>query len=272
MSGPGVRVAVSRIVSLLAIMLLVAPAAGRAQSIEQAQHLFYSGRYEEASAMAVALRATAPEDLATFELRTSAVHFQLRRAMGNGEDKDKAYKQCAACPSLFELFLGEFKEGRAIASRLLEKQPADPELLFYLGKLDLNYVWLRLGTLGNRTGWNEYWEARHSLDAVLKAKPDHLRARVARAWIDYIVDTKMTWGFRWLLGGGNKKKALATMRETADGTGDTFAKTEAAFGLWDMEVREKNFRAAVVVARSLARDYPENQELTRFLTAHGSGN
>jgi hypothetical protein len=31
-----------------------------------------------------------------------------------------------------------------------------------------------------------------------------LRARVARAWIDYIVDTRMPLGTRWLLGGGNK--------------------------------------------------------------------
>jgi len=62
--------------------------------------------------------------------------------------------------------------------------------LFFLGKLDLNYVWLQLGPLRRKTGWDEYWEARRSLDAVLKANPRHVRARVARAWIDYIVDTR----------------------------------------------------------------------------------
>jgi hypothetical protein len=237
-------------------------------TLEQAQHLFYSGNYEAASAIALTLRTAAPDYLATYELRTSALHFQLRRAMGNGEDKDKAFRECAACPALFEMFLEETRQGRAVAARLLAEQPGDPDLLFLLGKIDLNYVWLRLGTLGNRTGWHEYWEARRSLDAVLKTRPDHLRARVARAWIDYIVDTKMTPGFRWILGGGNKKGALATMRAAATGTGDTFAKTEAAFGLWDMEVRERNIPAAVAIARTLARDYPDNQELARFLATN----
>ena len=69
--------------------------------------------------------------------------------------------------------------------------------------------------LGKKTGWDEYWEARKSLDAVLKANPKHVRARVARGWIDYIVDTRMPWGTRWVLGGGNKKKGLTTLREAA---------------------------------------------------------
>ena len=237
-------------------------------SLETAQHLFYSGSYEAASAMALALRQSDPESLATFELRGSALHFQLRRLMGNDEDKEKAYKRCGGCPPILELFLDETKSGRQIAQARLEARPNDPETLFYLGKIDLNYIWLRLSTLGQRTGWNEYWEARHSLDDVLKAQPNHLRGRVARAWIDYIVDTKVTWAFRWVLGGGNKKKALAIMREVADPAAEDFARIEAAFGLWDMEVREKNIPAAVAVARALSRKFPENQELTKFLAAH----
>jgi len=240
-----------------------------APSLDQAQRLFYSGNYEASSAMALALRTSDPENLATFELRTSALHFQLRRAMGNDRDQDRAFKACGVCPPLMEMFLEETAAGRALAKRQLTARPADETALFFLGKINLNYVWLRLGTLGQRTGWNEYWEARRSLDAVLKANPGHLRARVARAWIDYIVDTRMTPGFRWILGGGDKKRALAVMRETATSAGDPFAKTEAAFGLWDMEVREKNIPAAVEVARGLAREFPENQELVKFLAAQG---
>ena len=56
-----------------------------------------------------------------------------------------------------------------------------------------------------RAGWILYQlgrhaDARRSLDAVIKDHPRNVRALVARAWIDYIVDTKMPWGTRWLLG------------------------------------------------------------------------
>ena len=152
----------------------------------------------------------------------------------------------------------------------LKADPRDDNAQFMLGKLDLNHVWLHLGTLGRRTGWNEYWEARHSLDAVLERNPRHMRARLARSWIDYIVDTRMTWGTRWVLGGGNKKKALATMREAASTSGDFYTSAEARFALWDVQVREKDIPAAVVTARSLTIDFPRNAELTRFIESQGA--
>ena len=95
-----------------------------------------------------------------------------------------------------------------------------------------------------------------------------MRARVARAWIDYIVDTKMTRGFRWLLGGGNRKRALATSRDAVSANATFFEHTEALFALWDMQVRERNFKEAVVAARQLVVDFPENQELSKFLASH----
>ena len=106
------------------------------------------------------------------------------------------------------------------------------------------------------------------MDKVLERKPGHLRARVARAWIDYILGTKMPRGTRWLLGGGNKKKGLRVVREAASGVGDFFERTEAAFALWDMQVRERELVEAVATAQQLARDFPDNRELTRFLNAH----
>jgi hypothetical protein len=118
---------------------------------------------------------------------------------------------------------------QAIARARLEVDPRDEETLFFLGKLDLNYVWLQLGTLGRKTGWDEYWEARRSLDRVLKQNPHHVRAKVARAWIDYIVDTKMPRGTRWLLGGGNKKRGLRAVREAATVEADLFVRAEASF-------------------------------------------
>jgi hypothetical protein len=115
------------------------------------------------------------------------------------------------------------------------------------------------------TGWSEYWEARKSLDSVLKTNPEHVRARVARAWIDYIVDTKIPRGTRWLLGGGNKKRGLVTVQQAATTSADFFVQAEAAFALWDMQVREKNLTGAIATARTLARDFPDNRELIKFL-------
>ena len=238
-----------------------------ASPLDHAHELFYSGHYSDASATALAIRAQAPDNLATYELRTSAIHFQIRRALGEPADKDKAFKACAECANLMKVFLEDTSAGRQLARARVEKDPHDVEALFFLGKIDLNYVWLQLGTLGKRTGWNEYREARRSLDEALKLDPKHTRARVARAWIDYIVDTRVTWGFRWVLGGGDKKKALAVMHEVAANTTDRFERTEALFGLWEMSIREKKLDDAVAAAKILAADFPENRELAKFLAA-----
>ncbi|MCC7008549.1 MAG: hypothetical protein IT184_07005 [Acidobacteria bacterium] len=272
-----------RLVRTLAVccLLIATPLTAVAQSnlppeatagtpaLEHGLHLFYSGRYEPSAEVALSVRTADPENLATYDLRTSALHFQLRRAMGDGEDRERLYKQCSSCAAIVANFMEDFAAGRAAARAQVAADPADQDALYYLGKLDLNYVWMRLGTLGQRTGWNEYWEARRSLDAVLKANPRHPRARIARAWIDYIVDTKMTRGFRWILGGGNRKRALATVREVAASDVSRFDRAEAGFALWDMEQRERNLPAAVMAAQQLAREFPENQELVRFLEKNG---
>lgn len=244
--------------------------AGASPTLEDAQRLFYNGRYEDAAVLAQELCASGAEDLEACELRTASLHFQIRRAMGDSGDQEKAWKACGACPGLMSAFISETSRGQSIARARLQKNPDDEAALFLLGKIDLNYVWLQLGTLGRKTGWKEYWEARKSLDKVLKQTPDHVRARVARAWIDYIVDTKMPRGTRWLLGGGNKKRGLRVVREAAGSEAEYFARVEAAFALWDMQVRERDVPGAVATARDLARDFPENRELAKFLSTHAT--
>jgi hypothetical protein len=236
--------------------------------LDEAHHLFYSGRYDASAALALDVRTRDAGNLAASELRTSALHFQIRRALGEPKDRDKAWKLCATCQELMPVFLAELAIGQAAARGRLARNPTDDEALFFLGKLDLNYVWLQLATAGHRTGWSEYWEARKSLDAVLKRNPDHIRARVARAWIDYIVDTKLPRGTKWLLGGGNKKRGLLVVHEAAQLEAEPFVQAEAKFALWDMQVRERNFTDAIVTARALARDFPDNRDLTKFITEH----
>jgi len=255
---------------LLVLLVLSASEARAADTLADAQALFYDGRYAEASALAQTLTADQGM-LAIYELRTSALHFQLRAALGKGKDRAKALNECQPCREQMDSFMRELKLGQALARTTLKENSRDATALYFLGKLDLNYVWLMLGTLGRRTGWNEFWEARHSLDALLTENPRHLRGRVARAWIEYIVDTRMPWGTAWMLGGGNKRKALATMQEAANAQDEFYSQAEAVFGLWEMQVREENFKAALVTARRLAVQFPGNRDVASFVDRYAGG-
>lgn len=252
----------------LSIAVTIGGAALEGQSLDEAQRLFYSARYDAAASVALEIRAADPGNLAASELRASALHFQIKRALGEPVDKGKALSLCGVCPELMAAFDAETAIGRSAARARLAADPADETALFFLGKFDLNYVWLQLGTLGRKTGLSEYWEARRSLDAVLKRNPDHVRARVARAWIDYIVGTRVPWGTRWVIGGGNKNRGLRTVRDAAAVETELWVQAEAGFALWDMQVRERRFAEAVVTAKQLSRDFPENEELTRFIARH----
>lgn len=181
-----------------------------------------------------------------------------------------ALKKCTACPAVLEAFNADLHHGQTLARSRLKEDPNDKVALFYLGKIDLNYVWLQLGLLGKKTGWDEYWEARHSLDALLKLEPSHTRGRVSRGWIDYIVNTRMPWGTRWILGGGNKKKGLAAVREAAAAATDPLSHAEAEFALWDMLRRDKNDAEATETARRIAKAFPENGEVAAFLAGRAT--
>jgi hypothetical protein len=237
-------------------------------NVEAAQREFYNARYESAARMTLETCAAELSGLAACELRTAALLFQIRVLLATHSDKDVAWKRCATCPDLLSAFKVALALGQTAARARLLEHPTDDETLFLLGKLDLNYVWLQLGTLGHKTGWDEYWEARKSLDTVLERQPAHVRARVARGWIDYIVATKMPRGTRWLLGGGSRKKGLQAIREAAGAEADFFTRTEARFALWDMQVRERDTPGAITTADLLIRDFPDNQELKRFIGIH----
>jgi hypothetical protein len=217
------------------------------------------------------LCAARPDDLDACELRTASLHFQIKKALEDTGERDKpaAWKRCTACPALMSAFIADTTRGQAFARARLKTYPDHQDTLFYLGKIDLNYVWLQSGTLGRRTGWDEYWEARRSLDRLLRMNPEHVRARIARAWVDYIVGTTVPRGVRWLLGGGNKKRGLLVVAEVVEtGGGSVFVQTEATFALWDMQVRERDITGARATARLLVREFPENRELRRFLAMH----
>jgi len=246
------------------------PQAAMDPALRTAYEMFYNGRFTEAATATAELCTANVAALPACELRTSALHFQIRRAMGDAKDRKKALAQCAPCADLLSTFVTETRRAQETARAGLKAAPGDEDTLFLLGKIDLNYVWLQLGTLDRKTGWDEYWEARNSLDAVLKEHPGHVRAKVARGWVDYIVDTRMPRGTRWVLGGGDKKRGMQAIREAAAAEGTTFVRAEAGFALWDMQVREKDMAGARATAKLLANDYPTNPDLRKFLDAPGT--
>lgn len=272
---PGKNHRVRRITVAVASLVLAVPffvnasADNMDPALWAAHEMFYNGRYADAVVATDALCTRDVAALAACELRSSALHFQLRRLIGDPSDRQQTFAQCSACPDLLALFELETRRGQETARKRLNATPGDHDALFYLGKLDLNYVWMQLGTLGRKTGgWNEYWEARRSLDKVLKRNPGNVRAKVARAWIDYAVATNLAGGTRWLLGGGNKKRGLQAVREAAAADTAMFVRAEAGFSLWDMQIRERDFAGARSTALILAGDFPDNPDLQKFLQAH----
>lgn len=245
-------------------------AAAPAATLETAQHQFFSGKYVEAIATAAPLRDVPASALAAYELRTSTLHFRIKRLLGSAKDKEAAFKKCEACAGLLKEFMADVTAGRALARDRLKTAPRDETLLYLAAKLDLNEVWLNNSTLGRRKGFGLYKDARRGIDSVLSINPNHLRARVAHAWILYAVDTRIPFGFKWMFGGGDRKKALKEMREAAAMKGDAFAEDEAAFGLWEMLVGEQMTAEALTVARKLVQRFPENEELQRFVATGGA--
>jgi hypothetical protein len=243
------------------------PDVGPSETLDAAQLEYYNARYERAAALTLG-PCTTDANVGACELRSAALLLQIRNALGEPTGTETAWKQCVDCPALLSAFKAALARGQVLARAKLQEQPTDDATLFLLGKLDLNYVWLQLGTLGHKTGWNEYWEGRRALDTVLSHQPGHVRARVARGWIDYIVDTRMPRGTRWLLGGGDKKRGLLAIREASATESDFFTRSEARFALWDMQVRERDVFGAVATAVVLMRDFPENEDLRRFIESH----
>jgi hypothetical protein len=237
------------------------------QALSDAQQLFYNARFEEAARRTRALIQEEPQNLLAYEVHSSVLHFQLKRALRDAKDKKAALAACEPCRTVLAECLDAIGRGQVLARTRLQADASDTDARFLLGKIDLTYVWLQLSTLDRKTGWDQYWEARRALDALLMDEPAHIRARVARAWIDYIVATRLPWGTRWVLGGGNKGRALGAMREAAGTEADLFTRAEAVFGLWEMEAREGNRDAAVVAARQLLTWFPENKDLRDFVAA-----
>jgi tetratricopeptide (TPR) repeat protein len=240
-----------------------------AATLDDAQRLFYTALFQESAEAAKSITDAEPQNLAAWDVRTSALHFQLRRLLGEPKDRKAAMAKCADCRALLDTFMEDVNRGRAAARTRITAAPDDEEARFFLGKLDLSYLWMQLSTLGRKTGWDEYWEAKKILEAMLEKNPMHVRARVARAWMDYIVGTRVPWGTRWVMGGGSKSRGLKMVREAAATPADYFTRVEAQFGLWEMLTRDGKRDEAMGIAKELLVKFPENKDLIKFVESGG---
>jgi len=78
------------------------PAHADGPTLADAQRAFFNARYQAAAELTLALQSSDAADLAAYEVRASALHFQRRDALGDLSDKGKAFKQCVACPDLLK--------------------------------------------------------------------------------------------------------------------------------------------------------------------------
>jgi hypothetical protein len=78
--------------------LLQAKEGTMSPALAAAEQMFYDARYADAAAAAAKLCATDVGALAACELRTSALHFMLRRGMGDASDRKQAFARAERVP------------------------------------------------------------------------------------------------------------------------------------------------------------------------------
>ena len=188
--------------------------------------------------------------------------------MGDGADRDRAFKQCAACPVLLAEFQAEITLGQA-AARGAAANADNDNARFFLGKIDLNYVWMQLATLGNCTRWDPGHGSAQGHGSHHQAPADaHPRPR--RAGVDRL-HRRHPRDLGLPLGAGRWQQETRAGLDARGGQrrhGHHFT-DRSEVGLWEMLVREKQFAEAKTIAKALATEFPENKELAIFIKTHG---
>jgi hypothetical protein len=123
---------------------------GHSRTLSGAQRFFYNADYDKAAALTRALRGARLDNLEACELRTSQPALSDRE----GVRRNRRARRGDCLEPMRRLswtdvrFLAETARGQAFAREKRKTDPEDEATLFFLGKVDLNYLWLQLGTLG----------------------------------------------------------------------------------------------------------------------------
>src|SRR5258705_12972354 len=120
---------------LVALTALTPPATPT--DLDEAQRLFYNGRYDAANALTLTLCTGDLEGLAACELRSSTLLFQIKRVIGGQRDKDKALRPCSRCAEWIAAFKAVTLSAQRGARARLQAAPEDSDTRVLLGKIDL---------------------------------------------------------------------------------------------------------------------------------------
>ncbi|HEY4526037.1 MAG TPA: hypothetical protein VJL32_03000 [Candidatus Paceibacterota bacterium] len=245
--------------STIGLLLMLAFQGEYRARINASREMFFRQDFRAAAEQALAARELLPGDPESYEARTSALLFLLKREMGtNGSEvSPKKFSDCHTCPPILELFYKEQKEGEALAQNRLRRSPGDVRFKFVLAKLKLNLIWLNLQVLKKREGLGEFKQARSLLNEVRAASPNEPRALTALAWINYAVAEKVPWALRWIVGGGSKEDAFRFLNRAVACTNCTeLERAEAQFALAEMLKSEGRIGESEIVLRDLRRRFP----------------
>ena len=217
------------------------------------------------------LRASDPDNLANDEMRTSALLFQLKALLeGPSEkeaDKAQALARCAACPDLIAAFVADTITARR--SRARRSRPIRTRIGAVLSRQARSELRLapartartpdRLGRVlgGAQITRRRAQGAPAKRSSTRRARLDRLHRRHQNA-VGHAVGARRRQPQAW----------RREVRQAAAIDADFFVHAEAEFALWNMQVRERDIAPATQVARELARDFPDNREVAKFLESH----
>ena len=101
--------------------VLTEPDATGQQALTDARAAFYNASFEHAAALTLDLCAA--DDVDACELRSAALLMEIKRAIGDPKDKDKAFEACEKCQGLLDVFLRDTARGQAAARARLKANP-----------------------------------------------------------------------------------------------------------------------------------------------------
>lgn len=254
------------IVEFVAALSLACP--GEYESkLSAGKELLYSARYEDTERVALEARSMCPEDPESFELRSTALILQVKMlsekySAGKTSKVENRVKICPECMQLLPLIEAEIRRGIELASA----PPAvarSERFLFLLGRLHLNQVWAYLELEGKLVASKGHFEkGRAIIDQVIAGNPRHVRALVANAWVNYVIDTRAPFGVKWIIGGGKKEVAFRDLAAAIAFAENPYEEWEAKFGLLSILKQEKKRQAeAAALMEQLRIRFPDNLSL-----------
>ena len=142
----------------------------------------------------------------------------------------------------------------------LNKNPNDVDALFARGWVrSLRCTYVAMVERGFAAGFRLAMKAKDDCQRALEIDPDYVDAKLIVGVYQYVVGA-LPWPFKLMIGfagiTGSKSRGLALLRDAADHGVVTSVEARTAIALFLR--REARYKEAIVVVRSLKKQYPHN--------------